>query len=137
MQASKVQQRFGLEVECLESDKLSSRLVRVRHQGKALADMAEVAAKSERFLAGINYLEDELRAVEQDEVRQAVVLRSETPHQEPGQISYYEVLLYQNGLTELHRPNYRAESTDITAGDFVISDRLLERLAKDLVAIDQ
>lgn len=124
--------RYGLTVETVEQDKLSSRLVKIVHQGPTLADMNALKAKAEQVLTQVRYLEDELHTVEQDEARQAVILRSVSPEQEPDSLSYYELLLQQNGETELSRKCYQRSTGDTEAVDFTLTDRLLERLGKDL-----
>lgn len=124
--------RYGLTVETVEQDKLSSRLVKVVHQGPELADMSALKAKAEHVLTQIRYLEDELRTVEQDEARQAVVLRSVSPEQDQDSLSYYEVLLQHSGETQLTRKCYQRSTGETTAVDFTLTDRLLERLGKDL-----
>ena len=127
--------RYGLTVEAVEQDKLSSRLVKVVHQGPELADMNALKAKAEQALTQVRYLEDELHTVEQDEARQAVILRSVSPEQEPDSLIYYELLLQQNGETELSRKRYQRSTGDTEAVDFTLTDRLLERLGKDLDAL--
>lgn len=127
--------RYGLTVEAVEQDKLSSRLVKVVHQGPALTDMTALKAKAEDVLTQVRYLEDELRTVEQDEARQAVVLRSVSPEQEQDSLSYYEIIVQQSGETQLTRKCYQRHEGETAAVDFTLTDRLLERLGKDLDAV--
>lgn len=124
--------RFHLTVDAVEQDKLSSRLLKVHHQGKALDTMEALKTKSEGFLSQVRYLEDALAAIEQDEVRQAIVLRSIEPETDEQRVNYYEVLLQQNGETQLERKSYHRESGETESVDFTFTDRLLERLGKDL-----
>ncbi len=124
--------RFHLDVDAIEQDKLSSRLLEIRHQGKALEDMPTLQKKAAAFLERVRYLEDALKTVEQDDVREAIVLRSENPEASEGGLTYYEVLLHQNGATQLGRKLYHRQSGETEAVDFTLTDRLLERLGKDL-----
>ncbi len=129
--------RYGLDIEAIEQDKLSSRLRTLWHKGQELPDMAALKKKADAFMDKVQYLEDELREVEQDNVRQAVVLRSVRPLEEKSTRSYYEVLVQQNGETRLQRLQYDARSGDTEPTDFVMTDRLLERLAGDLEALSE
>ena len=135
MKETKVSQRFGLSVESIEQDKLSSRLRQISHQGPALQSHAELLAKTQRLLDTVTYLEDELQIIEQDQVRQAVILRSKIPHQHAQSLSYYEICLQQDGLTLIQQPVYHSQRTETQLGDFVLSDRLLERLGQDFQKI--
>jgi hypothetical protein len=124
--------RFHLDVDAIEQDKLSSRLLEIRHQGEALEDMPALQKKATAFLERVRYLEDALKTVEQDDVREAIVLRSETPEVSEGSLTYYEVLLHKSGQTQLGRKLYHRSSGETEAVDFTLTDRLLERLGKDL-----
>ena len=129
---SNTRNRFGLEVEEVETDKLSSRVKKIRHQGKALKNMGEVQEKADKIKDNITYLEDDLRMVEADEAREAVILRSNEPDKQSDSIEYYEVEVHKMGHTDVQRKKYQRKDSDVEDSDFVISDRLLERLGKDL-----
>lgn len=135
MTQKKTRKRFGMDVESLEEDKLSSRITRVKHEGKALRDMSEVKKKADDIKDKVTYLEDELRTVEVDESREAVILRSEEPSSTKEGIEYYEVEVSKKGSTEIQRKHFKRKDSDVEEGDFVLSDRLLERLGKDLEQI--
>src|SRR5690606_1330458 len=100
-------------------------------QGPALSSHAELQAKTQRLLDTVTYLEDELQIIEQDQVRQAIILRSKTPQKQAESLSYYEVCLQQDGQTLIQQPVYHSQETETVLGDFVLSDRLLERLGQD------
>lgn len=132
LQPMKTLTRFDLEVDAIEQDKLSSRLLEIRHQGKALESMSDLQKKAAAFLERVRYLEDALQIIEQDEVREAIVLRSETPESSEASLAYYEVVLQKEGKTQLKRQRYHRSSGETEAIDFLLTDRLLERLGKDL-----
>lgn len=132
LQSIKTLTRFDLEVDAIEQDKLSSRLLEIRHQGEALESMNDLQQKAAAFLDRVRYLEDALQIVEQDEVREAIVLRSETPEASEASLAYYEVLLHKEGKTQLKRQRYHRLSGETERVDFTLTDRLLERLGKDL-----
>lgn len=134
---SNTRKRFGLDVDEVETDKLSSRVKKVRHQGKSLKNMEEVKEKAEKIQDKVRYLEDELRMIEADDVREAVILRSEEPENHDDGIEYYEVEVHQQGQTEIQRKKYKRQDSDVESSDFVISDRLLEKLGKDLDRISR
>lgn len=127
------EQRHGLELEVLEEDKLSCRLRQIRHRGSALADFDTLRAKSERLIETLSYLEDRLRMVEQEP--SAILLRSETPRQQPEGVDYYEVRLQPDGLVEISYSHYDRQETDVISQDMVFSHRQLERLGQDLASI--
>ncbi len=131
MKETTINQRFGLEVESVEQDKLASRIRQISHQGPALDNHTDLLAKAQRALDTLTYLEDQLQMIEQDPVRQAVILRSQTPQKQEQSLSYYEVCLQQDGKTQIQHPVYHAPETETVLGDFVLSDRLLERLGQD------
>lgn len=131
MKAPSTSQRFGLSVDSIEQDKLSSRIRQIRHQGPALQSETELQAKAQRLLDTLSYLEDELQIIEQDPVREAIILRSKTPQKQAESLSYYEVCLQQDGMTLIQQPVYYSRQTETVLGDFVLSDRLLERLGQD------
>lgn len=135
LQSTQTLTRFHLEVDAIEQDKLSSRLLEIRHQGEALENMPALQKKADAFLARVQYLEDALKTVEQDEVREAIVLRSEAPEASEHSLAYYEVLLHKNGKTQLGRKQYHRGTGETEAVDFTLTDRLLERLGKDLQAL--
>lgn len=124
--------RFNLEVDAIEQDKLSSRLLEIRHKGEALKDMNALQKKAAAFLDRIRYLEDALQTVEKDDVREAIVLRSETPESSEKSLAYYEILLHKNGKTCLNRKRYHRNNGETENVDFTLTDRLLERMGKDL-----
>lgn len=132
MTQSQSEQRFGLDLEVLQADSLSFRLGRIRHQGEALADFDALLEKAERLINKVNYLEDPFRLVEQDNVQSAILLRSETPHQQADGLDYYEIRLDASGLTDIQCQHYNRENTDTQVKDMVLSHRMLERLGKDL-----
>lgn len=126
------EERYGLELEVLEEDKLSCRLTKIRHRGPALADHEALLQKAERFVNTVTYLEDQLRLVEQDTVQEAVLLRSEAPQTEAEGVDYYEVRLVSSGETEIGYRHYDRAETDTTDSDLILSHRQLERLGQDL-----
>lgn len=125
---------YGLELDLLESDKLSARILKLRHKGQPLADLAAVSQKAEALCQRLSYLEDSLRLVETDPVREAVMLRSESPENTPEGLMYYEMLVSASGWSELQRVHYIRHTNDKLPADFVLSERLLERLGRDLEA---
>ncbi|MEZ0367604.1 MAG: hypothetical protein ACAI44_00810, partial [Candidatus Sericytochromatia bacterium] len=80
------EQRYGLELDVLEEDRLSCRLMRIRHRGSALPDFDTLRAKADTILETVTYLEDKLRLVEQDP--EAILLRSEAPRQQDEGVDY-------------------------------------------------
>jgi len=132
MNPKKSRDCFGLELELLESDKLSSRITQIRHLGAALPDMQATQAKAEQLCQRLSYLEDELRLVELDDVREAAVLRSVEPERQAQYIDYYEVEVQRQGQTQIQRIRYNRHKNDKENLDFILSERLLERLGKDL-----
>ncbi|MGV3523639.1 MAG: hypothetical protein ACO1RX_05410 [Candidatus Sericytochromatia bacterium] len=122
----------GLELDVLETDRLSRRVLSVRHQGASLPDLPALQYKAERALEQLSYLEDRLRLVEQDAVREAIILRSETPQTESDGLSFLEMQLLQNGMTHLQRLRYCRNTGEREVVDMVFTERLLERFAQDL-----
>lgn len=137
MAEKKNRKRFGMDVEVVEEEKLSSRVTRIRHQGKALKDMEEVQDKAEEIQQTVRYLEDELKTVEVDEAREAVVLRSEEPTTTDDGVEYYEVEVSKKGHTDIQRKHYKRKETELEDADFVVSERQLERLGRDLERISK
>ena len=133
MTQANAEQRYGLELEVLEEDRLSCRLTRIRHRGSALPDFDALRAKADRLLETVTYLEDKLRLVEQEP--EAILLRSETPRRSAEGVDYYEVRLEAEGLTELSCKHYERSETETTPQDVVFTHRQLERLGQDLQAI--
>lgn len=127
---------YGLELEILESDKLSARIQKLRHKGQPLKNMDALQQKADSLCQRLSYLEDPLRLVEKDEAREAVMLRSETPQNTPEGLLYYEMLLSASGWSELQRVHYIRHTNDKQAADFVLSEGLLERLGRDLEQLD-
>lgn len=128
-------ERFGLDIEILEEDKLSYRVMRVRHQGQAMADFDALNQKADALVNSLTYLEDPLRLVEQDQQQAVILLRSETPRQLENGVEYYEVRLNQDGLTEIGYQHYARDQTDLSPKDMVMSHRQLERLGQDLAKV--
>ncbi|PKL76176.1 MAG: hypothetical protein CVV27_11640 [Candidatus Melainabacteria bacterium HGW-Melainabacteria-1] len=124
--------RYGLELDVLDEDKLSFRLNRIRHRGPVLTDFEALRQKADAVVDNITYLDDRLRLVEQDEVQQAILLRSETPLTPAEGVEYLEVRLTQDGVSEIGNRRYNREHTETTPGDMVLSHRQLERLGQDL-----
>ena len=125
-------QEFGLELDILEADKLSYRLHKVRHQGSPLNDFSALQSKADQLIETISYLDQPLRLVEQDAQAAIILLRSETPHLVEHNPEYYELKLYQSGLSELDYRSYQRQETETINKDMVLSQRQLERLGKDL-----
>ncbi|MBF2054284.1 MAG: hypothetical protein IGS03_12605 [Candidatus Sericytochromatia bacterium] len=128
---SQARDYYGLELEILESDKLSARIQKLRHKGQPLENMDALERKAETLCQRLSYLEDPLRLVEKDAAREAVMLRSESPQNTPEGLLYYELLLSVSGWSELQRVHFIRHTNDKEAADFVLSERLLERLGQD------
>lgn len=122
----------GLDLEVIESDRLSRRVLRLRHQGTPLKNLKALQDKAEQALECLSYLEDRLRLVEHDPVRQAVILRSETPETDAEGLAFLEMQFLQDGSTQLQRLRYTRSSGEREPIDMVVTERMLSRLAQDL-----
>ncbi|PIQ28398.1 hypothetical protein COW36_03785 [bacterium (Candidatus Blackallbacteria) CG17_big_fil_post_rev_8_21_14_2_50_48_46] len=125
-------ERHELEIEEVEKDKLSSRVRKVRSQGKPLENFEQVVEKAQEIARKVSYLDEDLRLVEQDQAHEVVTLRSDEPQTAPGELEYYQVEVSKDGATQLERKRYKSEETETENVDFVISEKNLERLGKDL-----
>lgn len=135
--AARQESYAGLQLDVVEADRLSRRVLSIRHQGAPLPDLNALKHKAGQVLEQLSYLEDRLRLVEQDPVREAIVLRSETPQTESDGLSFLELQLLQNGATHLQRLRYCRNTGEREAVDMVFTERLLERFAQDLNQISE
>lgn len=132
MSENNKRERHELEIEELERDKLSSRVRRIRSQGQPLNDFSEVVKKAEQIARRVTYLDEDLRLVEADEVHEVATLRSNEPQTAAGELEYFQVEVRKDGQTQLERRRYRREETETEVTDFVVTEKNLERLGKDL-----
>lgn len=124
--------RHDLEIEEVEKDRLSSKVRKISTQGKASENFEALVQKAEDLAQKITYLDEDLRVVETDSAHDVVTLRSDEPQSSPQDVEYFEMALHKDGKTQLERKRYKREETETENVDFVVSEKTLERLGKDL-----
>lgn len=132
MAGNQMAKRHDLLIEEVERDKFSSRVRRVQAQGQPLDSFAEVVKKAQDIAERVTYLDEDLRLVEADEAHEVAVLRSDEPQASTQEVEYFQVEVHKDGQTSLERRRYRREETETEPIDFVLSEKTLERLGKDL-----
>jgi hypothetical protein len=125
-------QRHDLEIEEIEKDRLSSKVRKIRAQGAAVDNFEALVQKAEDLAKKITYLDEDLRVVETDSAHEVVTLRSDEPQSNPQELEYFQMELHKDGQTQLERKRYKREETETENVDFVVSEKTLERLGKDL-----
>ena len=124
--------RHDLEISEVEKDRLSSRVRKLRSQGAPVDSFSDLVAKGETIAETVTYLDENLRLLEADEAHQQVTLRSDQPQRGADEIEYFEVSLQKNGETTLVRKRYCPNDTETESVDFVVTEKTLERLGRDL-----
>ncbi|MGE3725494.1 MAG: hypothetical protein AB7I41_08090 [Candidatus Sericytochromatia bacterium] len=125
-------QRHDLEIEEIEKDRLSSKVRKIRAQGNASENFEALVQKAEDLAKKITYLDEDLRVVETDSAHEVVTLRSDEPQSSPQDVEYFQMELHKDGQTQLERKRYKREETETENVDFVVTEKTLERLGKDL-----
>lgn len=104
----------------------------VQSEGLADASIDQLKAKAEHLASQLTYLLERVAPIEIDSEGCTVQLRSDPPHREADERSYYELLVRRGGQLSLRR--YRQESHQprepIAAQ---LTREVLVRLAADLV----
>jgi hypothetical protein len=125
-------QRHDLEIEEIEKDRLSSKVRKIRAQGSPVDNFEALVQKAEDLAKKITYLDEDLRVVETDSAHEVVILRSDEPQSNPQELEYFQMELHTDGQTQLERKRYKREETETEKVDFVVTEKTLERLGKDL-----
>jgi hypothetical protein len=125
-------ERYDLEIEEVEKDRLSSKVRKIRAQGKASKDFEQLVEKGKELAEKIRYLDEDLRIVETDQAHDVVILRSDEPQSSPDELEYFQLEVHKEGKTQLERKRYKRQETETENIDFVVSEKTLERLGKDL-----
>jgi hypothetical protein len=126
--------RHDLEISEVEKDRLSSRVRKLRSQGQPVESFSQLVEKGEAIAETVTYLDENLRLLEADEAHQTVTLRSDHPQRSADELEYFEVSLQKDGETTLTRKRYRPHDTETESVDFVVTEKTLERLGRDLKA---
>ena len=129
---TKIRELYGLQIEEVTSDKLSTQLRKVMTQQKGIHNFEGLVHKGHQISEKVTYLQENLRLLEADQEHQVVTLRSMDPDQVKRNIEFFEMKIELSGKTTLERLGYSKETGEREPVDFVVSYETLERLSKDL-----
>lgn len=133
---TKTQKSYDLELEEVESDRLSRKVRKVTAHNPPTQSIEELAERGQQIADKVTYLDEDLRVVETDNANEVVILRSDDPQQDDTTIEYYECQVKADGSTQLERVRYDKETTTKESADFVVTEKTLERLGRDLQTKD-
>lgn len=122
----------NLEIEEVEAGKFSRRVKKVTHKSKPLKDFDALKRKAKDIQEQVTYLDEDVRMVESDKEHDLVILRSSDPPKDDEGLEYYQVEVKGNGETNVGRKKYTSSETTTEDTDFVVTDKILKRLSKDL-----
>lgn len=123
---------YDLELEEVEGDRLSRKVRKVTAHNSPTESMDELAERGQHIADKVTYLDEDLRVVETDDANEVVILRSDEPQSDDKTVEYYECQVKADGTTELERVRYHKDTTTKESADFVVTEKTLERLGRDL-----
>lgn len=89
---------------------------------------------ADNLCRSITYLLENIGPLELDAEAQSVLVRSTPPWRQPGQTSFYELLLKAPGVLTLRRYTRQAHDPDRQPCDIRVTHEVLVKLVDDLVA---
>jgi hypothetical protein len=130
--STKTQKSYDLELEEVEGDRLSRKVRKVTAHNPPTESMDELAERGQHIADKVTYLDEDLRVVEADDANEVVILRSDEPQSDEKTVEYYECQVKADGTTALERIRYHKDTTTKENADFVVTEKTLERLGRDL-----
>lgn len=131
MKPTKMIERGDLLFEEVVSDRLSSKVRRIKGKISTSGSFDELVEKSQTICDTVTYLNENLRLLEKNDIAQSVILRSDSPDQVKQKIEFFELILRQSGDISLDRYSYSKENGERISTDFILSHDLIERLVSD------
>jgi hypothetical protein len=122
----------NLEVDEIEAGKFSRRVNKVTHKATPTKSFKELKDKAKHIEENLTYLDEEIHTVESDTDNEVIIMRSVNPSKEEDTLEYYQVEVTSDGKTTLGRKKYTSSETKTEETDFVVTDKTLKRLSKDL-----
>jgi hypothetical protein len=125
-----------LEIDFTAVETLSCAFRELRMSADELksAPLQALKAWADRLCQRVTYLLEQIGPIEADDQDNTILVRSTPPATESARISFYEMLVNGQGTVNLRRYTRDARDGDRRQVDIQITNEVLQRLVRDIVA---